>query len=45
MMLAERETKIDRVRGELDNKLEQVGWTMGQSEGKDREMLNLQDLA
>ena len=45
MMLAEREAKIDRVRGELDNALEQVGQMMCQLEGKDREMLELWDLA
>ena len=45
MTMAEREAKIYRVRGELDNALEQVGRMMGQLEGKDREMLELWDLA
>jgi hypothetical protein len=44
MTMAEREAKIDRVRGELGNALEQVGRMMGQLERKDREMLDLWDL-
>jgi hypothetical protein len=45
MMLAERETEIDRVSGELDNRLEKVGQMVGRLEGKDREMLKLSNLA
>ena len=44
MTMAEREAKIDRVRGELDKALEQVGRMMGQLERKDREMLDFWDL-
>jgi hypothetical protein len=44
MMLEERETKIDSMRWELGNMLKQVGQLMGQWEGKDREILELQNL-
>jgi hypothetical protein len=45
MILAERETKIDRVTGELDDSLEQEELMMGQLEGKDMKTLELQNLA
>lgn len=45
MILAERETKIDRVTGELDDSLEQERLMMGQLEGKHRKTLELQNLA